>query len=191
MSELDEAIWIRSYPVVAPPHRPRVLDELPRFYQMDYDYAALGAYDRDIFLIEWDIACPQDEMDWFVTNALRHPHEVRVAAHRLYHIQSDPVWAHRVVSAQGQERWAWWQEPVCDYFAFGMIYLPRDLIRQFLAAPAPERGRSPFVPEGNPYEDCRFIDQTFSVWHKHRLGRRVEIDWSVRPVHLHAGRRVS
>ena len=179
-------LLLRSFPATIPPHRAYVVDELPRFTQSDYDYTGLADLGADICLIEWDIAVAREQLERFMTHAAARPRDVLVAPHRLYHVAHDePVWAHRVVDADGSERWLRSGELEADYVAFGLIYLPQTLIQAFVSAPAPERGRSPFLPAACGYTDCRFIDQTFSVWHRHALGRRVAVDWTVRPVHLH------
>lgn len=178
--------WLRSFPVNPPPGRAYVQDDMERLLQDNYDYTPLGDIDEDVVIVEWDVAVAPEQVERFTENALSRPERVLVAPHYLYTVAEAPVIAHRRVNLlTGAERWLTSGELDCDYFAFGLIYLPRDLVRQFLDTPAPDRGRSPFLPTGNPYDDCRFIDQTFSVWHRHRLGRTAAIDWSVWPAHLH------
>lgn len=177
-----------------PPHRPYVVDELERLHTFDYDYTPLGQWfsanpaEAGVCLIEWDIALEPIQYALFAGMALSRPEEPLVAPHYLHHVEPGrSVWAHRRLTATG-ERWIQYQETLCDYFAFGLIYLPRPLVVEFLAAPAPERGRPPVAPGG--YEDVRFTDQTFSVWYRHRCstGGPVHVEWSVQPVHLHGPR---
>ena len=60
------------------------------------------------------------------------------------------------------------KEPECDFFAFGMIYLPLEIVRRYLET------KPAFV------NDCEF-----SEWHHKTIGTKVPIHWDVRPVHLH------
>lgn len=189
--------WLRSWPVPELPHRAHVHDELERLYTVDYDYTPLGAWftanpdEAGVCLIEWDMALEPDEYSVFADAAYSEPDRVLVAPHILHHVEPDrPVWAHRVLRVDGSERWLQPAEVYCDYFAFGLIYFPRVVVEAFLAAEAPERGRPLKAPGG--YDDCRFTDQTFSVWHCHRYQskyasdrRRVRVEWRVHPVHLH------
>ena len=182
--------WLRSFPASPPAGRAYVQDDLPRLVNDQYDYSGLGELDDDVLLLEWDIAASREDRERFAQHASDRPGEVLVAPHTLYHVAPGISLAHRVLIGPnyGDERWITPWDMECDYFAFGMIYLPRDLIRGFLATPAPARGRSPYLPPDEtryPYTDCRFIDQTFSVWHRHSMARRTRIDWSVFPVHLH------
>ena len=189
--------WIRSYPATIPAGRAFVIDALPRLGLTDYDYTPLGAIDDDICLLEWDMAASAEDIATFTEHARARPNAVCVAPYRLYRpsVAEAPtagVWAHRRVTdeplfasgARPGERWVFEGEPEADYVGFGLIYLPRDLIRAFLSAAAPERGRPMNVPIGE-YADKRFTDSTFSAWH-HRQGYGpVPITWAVRPVHLH------
>lgn len=180
--------WLRSYPsfwavqstrpcIYMDTHAERILID-------DYDYTPLGEIDDDILLIEWDIAASKEMLADFQGYAGLQPDLVHVAAHRLYHIAPNPVWAHRWYDGEtGQEGWVRDSRPFADLFAFGMIYLPKRLIQQFLAAPAPERGRPPHVKAGS-YSDSRFTDQTFSMWH-YKQHLVAMLHWDIQPVHLH------
>lgn len=176
--------WVRSWPRVIPPGRAYVVDDMERIVLDDYDYTPLGKIDEDVIVIEWDMALSREDRDRFARIAERHPRRVIVAPYKLYHVADQPVWAHRLVDRHGRESWVQGGETYCDYFGFGLIYLPRELVRAFLAAPAPERGRSPFLLPSQSYTDSRFHDQTFSVWLS-RAGDMAHIAWDVRPVHLH------
>ena len=187
--------WLRSWPLEFDEgqlqSRAHVIDSLPRLYTRDYDYTPLGEIDDDVIIIEWDIAVSSDQAEFFEKLVLIDMGRPLVAAHRLYHVEQDRmVWAHRKMTDEvGGERWISELEPQCDRFAFGLIYLPRYLVRQFLAAPAPARG-APLVTPGG-YTDTRFTDQTFSMWYRHRCesGGPVRVEWSVQPVHLHGRER--
>ena len=177
--------WLRSFPAVVPPHRAYVMDDMERLLLADYDYSPLAAIDEDVCVLEWDMAASREDRAAFAASAERRRSHILVAPYRLYTVDpTGPVWCHRRVGLDGGEQWIAECEPICDYFGFGLIYLPRELVRAFLVAPAPERGCPPGLGPAQ-YSDCRMHDQTFSVWH-HRSGYGpVMVDWSVRPVHLH------
>ena len=184
--------WMRSWPAAIPPNRAYVVDELPRLVIDNYDYTPLGDIDDDVCVLEWDMALAEDERAKFDEHVTYSPGFVAVAPYKLYHVQDTaystrPVMAHRVITDFGRG-WDWirYYDQFCDYFGFGMIYLPRDVVREFLAAPAPERG-APLVTPGG-YTDCRFHDQTFSMWYRHRYkggGTKTRVVWECQPVHLH------
>lgn len=183
MSPVTSPRWLRSWPDRVPADRAYVADQLPRLVISDYDYAPLANLNEDVVVIEWDMAISREDMQRFTVAARRQPDRVLVAPYTLYQPQP-PHLAHRQALPQGS-RWLRYLEPTCDYFGFGLVYLPHELVRAFLAAPAPERGREPWVPLGD-YGDTRLHDQTFSVWHHYRSGQPpVTIAWDVRPVHLH------
>lgn len=177
---------LRSWPRVVPEGRVGVDDTLEKLVMEDYDYSPLGAVDDDVLLLEWDMLPMQDELHAFMRAATQQQRLLRVAPYPLYHVDSPgPVWCHRRITQTG-ERWIQWQEPTCDLFSFGLIWLPRDLVRAFLAAPAPARGRDPRLLPSQGYTDTRFTDQTFSIWcHFHHQGPAVPVEWDIRPVHLH------
>jgi len=186
--------WIRSWPVPMPAHRAYVMDELERLLTGDdYDYTPLWYWfernpdEQGVCLIEWDIVLEPNKYQEFARSALDAPERVLVAPQLLHHVEPwGSVWAHRRLDETGNHRWVRTGEPECDYFAFGLIYFPRRVVQLFMDAPAPARG-APLVTPGG-YQDCRFTDQTFSMWHRHRYSEcgPVRIEWSVRPVHLHA-----
>lgn len=179
-------LFLRSFPWEVPPDRAYVQDGLERHMMHNYDYCALVNYSDDIVLIEWDMAAPMRVLEEFAARASKRPHQVLVAPYRLYRPGRRPVWAHRYYNGfNGDEEWIDGRASQdCDLFGLGLVYLPRLLIRQFCESPAPERGRPPHVLPGH-YTDCRFTDQTFSMWHLKTIGRRVPIDWATLPVHLH------
>lgn len=185
--------WVRSWPARPPAGRPHVVDDLERLVIDDYDYTPLGELELDpyggVVVIEWDIAVDPRTALIFEERIRGYPDQVSVGPYYL----DDALgvrWAHRVVrgSGAGQERWIRVGESCADYFGFGLVYLPTRLVRAFLAAEAPERGRPPWVPRGL-YQDGRFTDQTFSTWHfwrSRQAGRRALVWWECQAVHLHA-----
>jgi hypothetical protein len=76
------------------------------------------------------------------------------------------VWAHRVVSRNPPwvNEWDDW----CDWFSFGLVYLPHALIREYLTSEPDTTG-----------------DTLFSQWHYRAGHGPVPIHWDVRPIHLH------
>ena len=186
---------LRAWPVPMPAHRAYVVDELERLHQTDYDYTPLGAWFAEhpdecgVIIIEWDVAVDPDEAANFERMAAVAPERPLATGHRLHHVEPyGSVWAHRVISGEG-ERWAMYGEPLVDYIAFGMVYLPRTPVLEFLQAESPARGAPLATPGG--YEDGRFTDQTFSMWYRHRYSRGgpFRVEWRVRPVHLHGRER--
>lgn len=177
---------IRSWPAALPEGRSHVQDGVERLVMDGYDYTALGDYDDDILLLEWDIAVGREDLHRFATDASRRPGRVLVAPYRLYPEPGgvlEQKWRHRL--DEHGSIWVHlrydglWLEPVdtgepyCQNFGFGMIYLPRGLVRGYLDM----AGR---------YEKMRRLsDSSFSMWHYHHVQPDVPICWDVRPVHLH------
>jgi hypothetical protein len=178
--------WLRSWPRLAGtmPDRPHVVDRMERLVISDYDYGPLAGLGCSVIVLEWDLAMDCEEMATFEAECSDEPARVRVAPYRL-HDSAGHRWAHRVVldGEAGEERFVTLEDPFCDLFGFGAVYLPWPLVARFLAAPAPERGRPPWCQPG-AYEDCRFTDQTFSTWHYRAGLGPVPICWDVVGVHL-------
>lgn len=180
--------WLRSYPYPMPEGRRWIVDpNMDHLFMGDYDYSALRLLQDDICLLEWDMAVAREDMRRFEEHAAANPGCVLVAPYRLYEGHAAfPVYAHRLVYSGGAERWVTGPEDArCDYFGFGMIYLPHQLVAEFCAADPATRAREPHWAEGQDSNMRGFTDHTFSVWHRHQKGRDVAIDWSVCPVHLH------
>lgn len=179
---------LRSWPAgELPAGRAHVVDDLERLVIADYDYSPLGEVDDDVLLLEWDVAVDPYDLNLFEARALAAPDRVRVLAYRLHAHRPGWVWAHRRIRRDGQgERFVNRADLTCHLPAWGCIYLPRALVRAFLAAPAPARGRDPRLPPQAPYDDVRLTDQTFGIWHHfHQAGPPVPIDWALSAVHLH------
>jgi hypothetical protein len=170
---------IRSFPATIPAGRAYVVDDMPRHLMHDYDYRWLGDVDDDVLLLEWDIAVGAEELEAFVAAVAAEPKRVRVAPYRIhesltgktYHCH--PLWAHRRYLNQDRNTRfiVGPEDETCHLFGFGMTYLPRHLIRGFMAW-------RPGLPFG---------DTEFSGWHYmfNRDDREVVVDWSVHVVHLH------
>lgn len=174
---------LRSWPARIPEGRTGyVVDGIERLVMDNHDYRVLGDVGDDCVLLEWDLAIGLEELDLFMARAKATPQRVLVAPYRIYVSSGglevplrQPIWAHRVyVNWRHHMRFVQPTDPFCHLFAFGMIYLPQQLVRRFL-------------------DDCAdllasraFDDTTFSSWHSlHVEDPGVPIAWDVRPVHLH------
>ncbi|TKG58896.1 hypothetical protein [Prauserella endophytica] len=134
----------------------------------DFDYRSLGLVDDDVVMLEWDIAVSKEHLERFIERAHNDPHQVLAAPYLLYN-PDGTVWAHRRYTAPGSRRYVREHEPFCHLFGLGMTYLPRRIVREFLAShPGP------------------FSDTSLSVWHYHNAPTtEVPIAWECRPIHLH------
>jgi hypothetical protein len=169
---------LRSFPRSVPPHRAYVIDDIPKLIIDNHDYRPLASVDADVLLLEWDVAVDREDLERFAERARQTPGRVLVAPYRipadLYHLPA-PCWAHRhwdgtgtgTVIPVGATPVAT-GDPTCNLFGLGMVYLPRALVRRFLA---------------DGYA-THFGDKEFSMWHAERVAREVPIAWEVRPVHL-------
>lgn len=171
---------LRSWPAVVPPGRARVEDGIERLVMDDYDYAVLAQVDDDVLLLEWDIAVGAEELAAFAARAAAAPDRMLAAPYRLYpgcsiHTPGEgPKWAawrYRNGDQRGGGRIEVQPgEPVAHITGLGMTYLPRELIRRYLA----ERDHS-----------WGFSDIAFCGWHYRRVRPDIALDWSARPVHVH------
>lgn len=168
---------LRSWPEAVPPGRPHVVDSIPRLVMRDYDYRRpLADVDDDVLLIEWDLAVSKEDLVEFGRRAMAEPARVRVAPYRLYRYASDrdraaPIWAHRryIGNPQtGRLVHVTEGDPTCHLWGLGLTYLPRDVVRAYLA------DRTEPLTDGH-----------LSGWHYQHVEREVPIDWDIRPIHLH------
>lgn len=171
---------VRSWPAVIPEGRSYVVDDIPRFIMggegnRQFDYRGLIELDDDVVLIEWDIAIGGEQLRTFMERAKADPHRVRVAPYLLYRRGSmtapklKPFYVHRI-RGRTERRWAQPGDPFCQYFGFGLIYLPAELIKRFVAQ-LDRRGH--------------FGDTEFSRWHMLNIRHDVPIDWDCHAIHLH------
>jgi hypothetical protein len=169
---------VRSWPAQIPEGRAYVVDGIERLVMggdtPNYDYRCLTELDDDVALIEWDIAVGNDQLARFMARAAAEPDRVRVAPYLLYR-SSDPrmpFYVHRIREA-GSRRWVLGPEDThCQMFGFGLTYLPRQMIVDFVAS----------LKDGE-----MFSDTTFSRWHmRHAEHPNVAIDWDCHCTHLHA-----
>lgn len=142
----------------------------------DYDYREpLAAVDDDVLLIEWDLAVGREDLIRFADRAQAAPTRVLVAPYRLYAYASGrdrpPVWAHRRYEGTpetGRLRPVGEDDETCHLWGLGLTYLPRWIVRRYLAEQA-----------------YPLTDGHLSGWHYRHIDPEVPITWDVRPVHLH------
>jgi hypothetical protein len=136
----------------------------------DYNYVpVLEQLDGDTVIAEWDIAVSREDIGRFTLFCQAAPELVRVAPYRLYPRSTnlpEPVWAHRRVGRNPP--WIAENEPVCDLFSFGLVYLPHAVVSKYLATNPETTG-----------------DALFSQWHHGQGLGPVPVAWDVRPTHLH------
>lgn len=170
---------VRSWPAVIPEGRSYIVDDIPKLVMSDYDYRCLLDLDDDVVLIEWDIAVGGQDLETFMARAAANPNQVRVAPYLLYPKSTSsrhgPFYVHRSNGyGSGARRYVTGPEQAtCDMFGFGLVYLPRALMVEFVAQ----------LPANK-----KFTDTTFSYWHRRRAPRElrdVPIDWDIVCVHLH------
>jgi hypothetical protein len=174
---------VRSWPAVIPEGRFYVVDDIPKFIMGDegerqFDYRGLVDLNDDVVLIEWDIAVGAEQLALFMARAKDEPDRVRVAPYYLYRGGRDgrpmiPFYCHRIRDP-GTRTWVRGpQDTHCNMFGFGLVYLPKALIRAFVDQMAP---------------GSHFGDTEFSKWHmRHVRGEyhNVPIDWDCHAIHLH------
>lgn len=186
--------WIRTFPAKIPDNRSYVVDNIPIAY-MDKNYLiVLENLIDDTVIVEWDIAFGQEDIETFEKHISDSPNIVHVAPYMLYASGSSlgvpgtakkSEWAHRKIAnvpaeilgsmvdtpIEGSIKTSQFisrQDNECDFFAFGMIYLPLGVVQKYLATePA-------FV------NDCEF-----SEWHSKTIKTKVPVHWDVHAVHLH------
>ena len=186
--------WIRTFPAKIPDNRSYVVDNIPVVY-MDRNYlVVLENLIDDTVIVEWDIAFGQEDIETFEKHISEGPGKVHVAPYMLYASGSSlgvpgtagkSEWAHRkLASVPASVLGSMITEPVegsirtsqfvsrkdteCDFFSFGMTYLPLKIVHQYLDT------KPSFVN-----------DSEFSEWYSSAIGIKVPIHWDVHPVHLH------
>jgi hypothetical protein len=169
---------LRSWPQSIPEGRSYVVDDIERLVISNHHYGPLADIDESVLLLEWDIACGQEDLTQFVKRISAHPDRVIVAPYRIYadtyNLPYD-VWAHRAWNGDGSgtviPHGAFPVRdgaPICNLFGLGMVYLPQAVLRSYFAACA----------------GAQFGDTQFSMWHYQQVAHDVPIAWEVRPVHL-------
>ena len=176
---------IRSWPEYPPEDHPQVIDNCERIYlhRPDMvDYTALSQADDNLLHLDWDVAVNRDELRMFAAKCEAEPDRVRVAPTINWVTRHK---AHRGILPNMRTQWLVWRQlsvsrrncvpgENCDYFGFGMVYLPIRLIQMYKAERPSER----------------FNDMSFSKWHYNEyLGGwgkapTVPVEWDVHAVHI-------
>jgi hypothetical protein len=162
---------VRSWPSRPPAGKAHVIDDASRITVDDYDYRELADLGDDVINLDWDIAVAREDLERFALQARAMPARVLVAPYPIYPDTRPGLpgvtWPMRRYDG-GELRYVCTGEPSCHLFGFGMVYLPRQLIRGFV--------------EVNP--GINFDDTAFAGWLYRETGEEVPIAWDIRPVHL-------
>jgi len=155
-----------------PEGRSYVVDDAPRLRVSDYDYRGLVELDDDVLQLDWDTAVSRTDLALFAALAREHPARVLVAPVPVERDRTDRVvWNLRRYTHGGEAmREVTEADQTCHLFGFGMVYLPRHLIRSYVDVLEPGR---------------RFDDTGFAGWVHRNDEPETRIAWDVRPVHLH------
>lgn len=168
---------MRSFPEYVPAGRNYVIDDCPRLLNEHYSYRGLVDVDDDVIQLDWDTAVSREDLAAFAARARADRGAVVVAPVRVYPDSrrglTRTVWNLRCYDGPNL-REIREGEPTCDLFGFGMVYLPRELVRGFVDEYRDE------LDAGT----VRFDDTGFAGWH-HRTVGPAAVAWDVRPVHLH------
>jgi len=155
-----------------PEGRSYVVDDAPRLRVTDYDYRGLLELDDDVIQLDWDTAVSRTDLTLFAALARQQPHRVLVAPVPVERDRTERVvWNLRRYTDAGEQamREVTEQDETCHLFGFGMVYLPRSLIRSYVDA----LGGRPFTDTG------------FAGWVHRNDEPETCIAWQVRPIHLH------
>lgn len=181
---------IRSFPDPIPANRNYIVDDAERLINTDYDYTGLIALNDDIIHIDWDTAVSKEDLEAFARRARHFPDSVLVAPVKIYHSVkrtgiTDPVWNVRRFNP-GEMSMRYCREGEdAHLFGFGMVYLPRVLLRGFGEALADDEGRYDRPDLFHMKRYRRFGDMEFAGWHYKHVTPEAWVMWDVRPVHIH------
>lgn len=171
---------VRSWPLEPPADHPQIIDNCERVYIPTVDYRPLVELEDDVIQLDWDVAVGRNELRAFAQKCLAEPDLVRVAPTMVY-----PTRMHRHhKDMEFKDTWLVFKqlpigraslepgEPYCDYFGFGLVYLPWWTIKGFTEYQE-QQGN------GNP-----FLDSLFDVWYRKVSGKRVPVEWDTHAVHI-------
>lgn len=160
------------------------------FFNSDYDYRGLfETMTEDTVLIEWDIAISREDRARFEEHIASSPGRVHVAPYKHYFYKPEGQeygWVHR----NGEDSFSVAEgEPECQFFGFGLVYLPLWLVRAFLdelsnGQRMTERAQRRGLWLAVLLQGQKVTDVSFSAWHWQATGHTVPIHWDVRPIHL-------
>jgi hypothetical protein len=174
---------IRSFPDPLPAGRNYVVDDCERLVNTDYSYRGLVALDDDVIHLDWDTAVGRDTLIEFAKQCRSEPGRVRVAPQRFEagHRRGfvTPQWNCLVYDHDGQAlRYVTETDVEAHLFGFGMVYLPRPVLREF---------EDTFGAQFDAGKE-RFGDTSFAGWHYRRFGG-APIEWGCKTVHVHFSMR--
>lgn len=136
------------------------------------DYQPWPIHDPGWFMLEWDVALDRCDRERFMANAFEQPERVRVAPYMLYpdELGPRPQQVHRWGGAPIPDG-----KPEADSVGFGCIYFPQAVLDDLWSGPPPRRLATQGV----------LNDVVFSEWYRARYKDIFDVDWTVRPQHLH------
>src|SRR4051812_5131429 len=172
---------IRSFPAAVPPGRNYVVDDAVRLYNAGYDYRGLALVGDDVLHLDWDQAVSRADLIAFAKVCRDDPGTVHVVPTMIepgnHPGFTEPEWNVRVAVDGGRSGWrpAFVGEPFAHLFGFGMLYLPKTVLDDFMDEWGDRLDRN----------DCRFNDIGFSGWYYNTTGVGAPIHWDIHCVHLH------
>lgn len=172
---------VRSWPRDEPGEfHAHIVDNSDKVYIPAVDYRPLRDVDDDVIHMDWDVAVGRNELRAFAQKCVAEPDIVRVAPTMV-----NPTRVQRGnPGAKFKDTWLVFKqmplgreslepgEPYCDYYGFGMVYLPRWTIVGF----------TDYLKARGDYES--FLDSTFDVWYRKVSGKRVPVEWDTNAVHI-------
>lgn len=169
---------IRSFPAAIPDNRNYIIDDAQKLINVCYNYQGLVDIDDDIIHLDWDQAIGRDDLITFARRARQNPDRVLVGPtpiERDYPNGHSSNWNCFKYEPNGvSKRFVKTGEPTCDLFGFGMVYLPRKMVLEFVDTYRAQ------LDAGTE----RFNDMAFSGWYTNAYGP-ADICWDVTVVHLH------
>jgi hypothetical protein len=173
---------VRSWPLNPPKtQKPHIIDDCERVYIKTVDYRPLADLNDDVIHLDWDVAVGMVELRNFAKKCLAEPNTVRVAPTMMY---SSRYWRDEL-PGDGRGWFTDWMvqvqmnvgtrpikygEPYGHFFSFGLVYLPKQILRDFV----------------NQLKDNeQFRDREFCQWfQKSTGGTSVPVEWATNAVHL-------
>jgi len=117
-------------------------------------------------MLEWDVALDGQGQRIFAAIALFEPRRVLVAPYRWHDSWIDFV-GNDGRGPTPESRPVIESDVTCDSFGLGCIYIPRDVLTEFLAQ----------------MDHLGFTDYTFGLWYRQKYGP-ARLTWDVHPQHL-------
>src|ERR1700733_3447866 len=157
---------LRSFPnETPPPGRGYVVDAIERFPQPAFDYTELKNYGDDLVILEWDIAVSSLDLARFAGRAFGGQWP---AVAPFFNRDTGKVMHWR--QEETGLRPIWRNEPDCDLFGFGLVYLPWWVIRDYPLG----YGGSSILSDGS-----------LPGWlREHAAWKPIPVDWNTTVVHI-------